>query len=393
MNIRNPLKIDIAPNRVYGLDILRAIAILFVMFLHGCFITPNYISNIVGIILSGGVSIFLVISGFLVGGIIIKIFEKEKPTIKTLLGFWKRRWFRILPNYYLILIIHIIIAYIFWDRVNPHEYARYFFFLQNFAWPHPWFFAESWSLSVQEWFYLLIPIVIFLLINFTSITCKRSFLFSAIFLIIAVTAFRYGKFVRYTNNYPELIDPDMLFGHQVVTRWDSVLYGVIVAYLSFYYKNTLLKYKNQLFMGGVVLFVIYKIIIALPGYDVNGLFSCVFSYSVFSLIVAMLLPFFSNFKTGKGFVYKSITYISLISYSMYLLHLSFIQWSVLGIFMKDFFAAIAIRFSETASWITEYILYWVLTIVLAILLYKYFEIPVTNRLNKKKLKPTENNNK
>ena len=57
--------------------------------------------------------------------------------------------------------------------------------------------------------------------------------------------------------------------------------------------------------------------------------------------------------------------------------------------MKDIFTEITIRFSETASWITKYILYWVFTIVLSGLLYKYFELPVTTWLNKKKTKTPE----
>jgi peptidoglycan/LPS O-acetylase OafA/YrhL len=39
---------------------------------------------------------------------------------------------------------------------------RYLFFLQNFASKQAWFFAESWSLSVEEWFYLLFPLGLFL---------------------------------------------------------------------------------------------------------------------------------------------------------------------------------------------------------------------------------------
>ena len=121
MNVRNPFKITISPNRIYGLDILRAAAILFVVLLHGCFITPDRISEKVGIFLLDGVSIFFVLSRFLIGGILIKILAKEKPNFTTLFGFWKRRWYRTLPNYYLLLFIHIMIALIFVGSVNLKE--------------------------------------------------------------------------------------------------------------------------------------------------------------------------------------------------------------------------------------------------------------------------------
>ena len=54
-----------------------------------------------------GVSIFFVLSGFLIGGILIKVLETEPATFKTLFNFWIRRWFRTLPNYLFILLILI----------------------------------------------------------------------------------------------------------------------------------------------------------------------------------------------------------------------------------------------------------------------------------------------
>ncbi|MCL1943730.1 MAG: acyltransferase [Candidatus Azobacteroides sp.] len=383
MEIRNLLKVDIAPNRVYGLDILRAVAILSVIFLHGCLITPSFLSEKVEKVIPDGVSIFFVLSGFLIGGILIKILEREKPNFTTLLGFWKRRWYRTIPNYYLILIIHTLIAVVFWPGFNVSEIIRSFFFLQNFAWLQPWFFAESWSLSVEEWFYLLIPVLLFLVINIASISSKRAVPVISILIILMVTAFRFGKYIWYIENAPEqLVHREELFGKEVITRLDCLMYGVIAAYISFYFKSLFLRYKVPLLFVGILLFLILKIV---PSAN-NDLFVCVFSYSVISLGTAFTLPFLSDYKTGSGPVYKALTCTSLISYSMYVLHLSFIKWFIIDFCLKDVFLSISDSFSPTAFWISQYTFYWVLTIVLSILLYKYFEHPFMSLRDKKQRK-------
>ncbi|MAL59283.1 MAG: hypothetical protein CMC14_04470 [Flavobacteriaceae bacterium] len=105
-----------------------------------------------------------------------------------------------------------------------------------------------------------------------------------------------------------------------------------------------------------------------------GLYKSVFSFSLNSMATLLVIPLLSTIQTGKGFVYKAVTYISLISYSMYLINLMLVrEWIVFNINL-DFVASI----HGYLFLIVRYFLFWFLTITLSILIYKYFEVPMTS---------------
>ncbi|MEI7616870.1 MAG: acyltransferase [Actinomycetota bacterium] len=147
-------------NRILGLDILRAVAILLVIYGHGALFVPQKFIPYYKLPFPAidGVSIFFVLSGYLIGKILFKIIQNSELKPKDLLNFWIRRWFRTLPNYFLILGILLAIP-LLKSGIIAHDFNwKYLLFLQNFSGPHPNFFPEAWSLCIEEWFYLLFPI-------------------------------------------------------------------------------------------------------------------------------------------------------------------------------------------------------------------------------------------
>jgi len=155
-------------NRIPELDGLRGIAIAAVIFFH---IGPllQILHPIIEITFWGwsGVDLFFVLSGFLIGGILIE--HRESETYFS--AFYARRFFRIVPLYFALVLIYALawldppargtIAHYF---CSPMPWYTYFTFTNNF-----WisshnemgvYLAPTWSLAIEEQFYLMLPLVV-----------------------------------------------------------------------------------------------------------------------------------------------------------------------------------------------------------------------------------------
>jgi peptidoglycan/LPS O-acetylase OafA/YrhL len=315
-----------------------------------------------------------VLSGFLIGGILIRtVANTQTLNGKQLLTFWLRRWFRTLPNYFLILIMLCLLHIVVMGNFSLWDVKSYFLFLQNFNTPQAAFFPESWSLTIEEWFYLLIPLLLALLIAL-KVSPQKSTLIVAVSVMVAVTLFRVYRY--YTIPVAGFDDWDMWFRKQVVTRLDSLMFGVLGAYCQHYFKEKWLKHKTLLLVIGIFMFLLHKLVIAYhTPYD--GLFCTVFSFTYISVATLLLLPFLSDYKSAKGIAAKAATFISLISYSIYLLHITVLyfiscesmpwnQWLAHSVFLPAL----------------QYVAYWGVTILCSWLLYRFWELKMMNLRDK-----------
>ena len=214
-------KLEIPANRIYGLDILRAMAILFVVYAHGSYLLRNVLPiDLVNILVLDGVAIFFVLSGYLIGGILIKQFDQGSANPAGLSRFWVRRWFRTLPNYFLVL--GILVAYqVSTSDLRLADVGSYFLFLQNFASKHPRFFPEAWSISIEEWFYLLVPSALLLLITL-KLQLRRALLVLIAGIALTSIAWRYWRFS--SMDVGNIFVWDAQFRKQVVTQMDSLIW-------------------------------------------------------------------------------------------------------------------------------------------------------------------------
>src|SRR5690606_20578039 len=131
---------------------------------------------------------------------------------------------------------------------------RYFIFSQNLWTIHPNFFAEAWSLSVEEWFYISLPIC-FILFGFINRSKSNTSIVSfLLFLIFLFLSFRINESKPSFN----LLQWDYSIRKIVIYRLDSILYGVLFFVLisshSPFYKS---KRYLLLFVGLIILLSSY----------------------------------------------------------------------------------------------------------------------------------------
>ena len=388
--LRNLFSLNTAMDRrVFGLDVMRAVAILIVVDAHATIALKGYYNgSFFHHLLPDGVELFFVLSGFLIGGILIRSYEKKGQFDRSLLlNFWTRRWFRTLPNYYIVLTGLIMIALLRAWRSGLHHtlpakgiLINYYLFIQNFATFIPDFFPETWSLAIEEWSYITLPLVLWATHRLFSgqWSRQRIVLNTVLFIIISTNLYRFLLAVQIPMSEGEL-------GYRgiVTTRLDAISYGVLAAYARHYFpvfwSNEVLR--KRLFVIGLFMTALTSFsasIIILKFYYDIGVFPAYTFYKrtvyfpLIGLSMMLLMPYMDGWRTATGVwarfgIGRAITHVSLISYSMYLLNLTPIMLSV-------------IERIPTTSWAVGWFkvgLFWALVLVLSTLLFKFFEKPVT----------------
>jgi peptidoglycan/LPS O-acetylase OafA/YrhL len=157
---------------ILELDGVRGIAILLVLIYH--FATPyassqhTFLADLIGLGWSG-VDLFFVLSGFLITGILVDT-RKDPHYFRN---FYIRRALRILPLYYAFLIVFAFIVLPFahhqhkFEEYHLSQLSLYWVHLSNWSSalgaPSPTPVAQMWSLAIEEQFYFVWPLVVFLL--------------------------------------------------------------------------------------------------------------------------------------------------------------------------------------------------------------------------------------
>lgn len=374
--------------RVFGLDVMRAIAILIVVDAHATIALNDYTGSFLHQILPDGVELFFVLSGFLIGGILIRSYEKKGQFDRgLLLNFWTRRWFRTLPNYYLVLCALIGLTLLRAWRSGLHHtlppksvLINYFFFLQNFDRFVPNFFPETWSLAIEEWSYITLPLLLWImhLLLPASWPRQRIVLTTILTVIVGANLFRFITALQHP-----ITDGELGYRGIVLTRLDAISYGVLTAYAKQYFPAqwTNPQLRRRLLIIGILLTVVVALsasIYILRFYVEAGIYPAyvfykrTFYFLCIGLSMMLLMPYMDGWKTATGAwtrlgLARAITHISLISYSMYLLNLTPI--------MMTFIERVPTT-SPAIGWVKVGV-FWLLVLVLSTLLYKYFEKPVT----------------
>lgn len=363
--------------RIFGLDLLRVISIALVLCSHTSWIYPpssSWLAKAVDMCGFFGVELFFVLSGFLIGSIIYKQFLRDDYGFKTMMNFLNRRMIRILPNYYLIILVNVGIGYFIGYPIT--ESWKYFFFFQNFASPLLPFFPESWSMPIKEYGYL---ITVFLLLLASQLFRKvpREKLFLGV--ILGMIFFFFVLKIHYYFYTPNttMAQWDLSLRSVVVYRVDTVLMGVLFGYVHCRFPDFWSRFKYK-FLG--IGFVLLAVLLFCLGYLKLKIGEYPFFWNVVclplnSVALVCFLPFFSDWELGPKLWRKPVELISEISYSIYLLHYSIVLY-----LMKHFIDTSAFSLTQLHLFTLMYIS---ITLFLSYLLYQYFERPMTKLRDKR----------
>jgi peptidoglycan/LPS O-acetylase OafA/YrhL len=315
----------ITKTRLIHLDLLRGIAILLVLGSHLPKDAPD-MSPFLKLWHRGGwcgVDLFFVLSGFLIGGLLFDEFV-ETGSIH-LKRFFIRRGFKIWPSY----ILFVLFEFVCLLSEKPGDFTHRMTQVLQDMWPNflhiqnyfPTPFIHTWSLAVEEHFYLLLPLLLlFMMKRAQSASVPNPFRhFPTIFACVAIVCL----IARILT--ARLIHPFDLYTHVFPThlRMDSLLTGVFLAYLVRFHHNPISRlrpWQPAIFLIAIALF--------LPPF-LFDLPTTPWMYTLGPATLALgsaafvLLAFFASQRNprSKNPIIRFMSWIGIYSYSIYVWHL------------------------------------------------------------------------
>jgi len=218
--------------RVYGLDTLRALAIVFVVLHHYVlFVSGTDTFGWVGEVGWVGVDLFFALSGYLIGNQIFAAMRSGQGF--SLRHFYARRLLRTLPNFYVVLALYFLWPW-FRNGLAAPPLWKFLTFTQNINLEPGTAFSHAWSLCIEEQFYMLLPALALLI---ASLRHSLRWAWTAVALAFAVgmlargylwqelvegsgsSSFHYFKYIYYST----------------LCRFDELVAGVALALLKNYH--------------------------------------------------------------------------------------------------------------------------------------------------------------
>jgi peptidoglycan/LPS O-acetylase OafA/YrhL len=342
--------------RVFGLDVMRAAAISLVLLSHAAIWLRRFKLGYVFSLLGGyfGVELFFVLSGFLIGGILFRwLTNPESAT--TLMIFWRRRWFRTLPNYFLFLGINsALYMYLFPHSIPP--FIRYLFFCQNIGSTPPEFFNESWSLAIEEWFYLLVPIALASAAWMSPKYFRSNSFVIIIFGVVSITLAR--------SVYVGIEQPMWLQGVRqiVIYRLDACMFGVLAAWVKCFHPSVWQLPRPALPVIAVLICALISgLAVSLPEQSV---FLHIAGFPLTSIAAMLLLPTLDSWQSSIRYCGGFIRCLSKWSYSLY-----FVNLPIFALLLKHY------RYNAPLLCTIAFLVF---SVASAALCYRFYEKPMMN---------------
>src|SRR6266536_1172716 len=293
------------------IDAIRGVAILLVL-THHYFLTVIARRMPVFASLSNmtwtGVDLFFILSGFLLGGILLR----NKDSTSYFVPFYGRRAFRIVPLYAICVALFFI-----GDRATSESAWPFTFFVQNIQWTFErrWgagSLVPTWSLAVEEQFYLVLPMLV-------RLVSAKSLPRVLIALIVAAPFFRAAA---HSLGYP------LGAYYLLPCRIDALFLGVLIAWgmqqptTPFMLRPVVLTIISALFGCGFI-------VLMLSGETKLGWDMSVIGYSIVALFYAAVFSILIGTRyLEKGRLIAVLSLVGIGAYSIYLFHVPLLDFMI-----------------------------------------------------------------
>jgi peptidoglycan/LPS O-acetylase OafA/YrhL len=295
------------------LDILRCVAVVTVILHHS---GDSKFFTRVGWV---GVDLFFVLSGFLISGLLFSEYKRRHAI--SLRRFFIRRGLKIYPAFYTFLFVTGVAAeLVFHSHSMIARYLHDIFFIMNYehgVWDH------TWTLAVEEHFYIFLAIFLFILGRFSSDRANpfRLIPWATVAIALLCPVFRAASVYVGTPNF------DMAYtaSHD---RMDALFFGVFIGYL-YHFRPTILDELMRPMGNRAAMAAASAVLLSFAYfYGLDSRFFATFGYSFIYLGFAgilLLSLYVRGILSGKLARFVELTgsaaaFVGMYSYSIYLWH-------------------------------------------------------------------------
>lgn len=367
--------------RSMPLDVLRGAAIFLVLFRHPVVHASEAgslapLARCLERIGWTGVDLFFVISGFLIGGLLFNELEKNSRIDKS--RFFIRRAFKIWPGY-LLLVLVTFVQEMRHGNVSAakafYEVMPNLFHVQNYLWTLR---GQTWSLAVEEHFYLILPLLLMLLTlrNRGRIAQIPAVPVVAGVLAVVCLCLRMWVTSRDPFNAFRNISPTHL-------RLDSLFWGVFLSYLYKFrppWAEPALRHTRLLLVAGLLL------VLPLAFFDDSTPFAHTIGFTLLFIGYGCILLAFVSTAEGSGHlatvifspIGRCLAFAGVFSYAIYLWHIDF----ALAVLVHRLDWIVPATAPGALRWTVALLIYIPLATAAGVVMTKLIENPVLNLRNR-----------
>ncbi|MES2678380.1 MAG: acyltransferase [Bacteroidota bacterium] len=315
---------DLIKIKYPSLNGLRAISIVMVITHHLCLLEHvlndyyqyKWLVPFIEFIQDGhlGVNVFFVISGFLITSLMMR--EEEQEGKISLKNFYMRRTLRIFPAYYFMLLVYFVLQLAGVISLSGASWLSSITYTKYFNWSLDWYTAHAWSLSIEEQFYILWPLV------FIFGKTSRKIIALALFIVVPILRV-------IVNYYPT----DWLNEMTLFMRIDAIATGCLFAIYKDRIIKTMRPYWRMIFYLSVLcLFFLRYLPEQATKINLEFIFIPlgVTAGTLANVLVAVIMMYsvFGPPGIWSGFLnLEPVAYVGLLSYSLYLWQQAFMNVS------------------------------------------------------------------